>query len=265
MTSGLGTVATPPDVVDLRVFCFLGAPRFHSRPPAFSDTGNVFRGAKVAARLVLAVDGGLESLLDLTQKGRFLPPGLSREWLWVGDGDSLGSRNPESLFAPGALGPSCVELFTSLLPAEKEVSDFGAALDMLENTVLAARGLGAGHVLHLRVEGGLGGRRDHEMCNILEAAEFLERLSRRGITGAVDFDAHVVCFSGKLKWQSTRGASFSLCSLRGTGSLEVSGARYEGKLSLTRGSHGLSNVVEQGEVVAGAGEGGVFLLVSGEA
>jgi thiamine pyrophosphokinase len=158
-----------------------------------------------------------------------------------------------------------VELSTVLLPPEKDFSDFGAALDILENKVLAARGIGAGHVVHLRVERGLGGRRDHEMCNILEAAEFLDRLSRRGITGAVDFDAQVVCFSGKLTWQSTQGAPFSLCCLRGTGAVEISGARYGGTTTLSRGSHGLSNVVEQGEVVVKASEGGVFLLMSGEA
>ena len=224
--------------------------------------------------LVFAVDGGLNDVLELTAKGTFLPPGFSRTWLWTGDGDSLRSRSPASLFAPGALAGELatvggdapengIRLRIELLPREKDTSDFGAALDLLVHSVFPSSGLAAGSTVCLRVEGGLGGRRDHELCNLLEATDFLGTLAASGITGIVDFEGRIVCVSGEARLMSRAGTTFSLCSLRGSQDVNLEGARYGGDLILKRGSHGLSNAVTARDGALRVRTSGVFAVVSG--
>ena len=228
--------------------------------------------------LVFAVDGGLKDVLELTAKGTFLPDGFSRTWLWTGDGDSLGSRSPASLFAPGALAGELageratqsgdapengIHLRVELLPREKDASDFGAALDLLVRSVFPSSGLAAGSTVCLRVEGGLGGRRDHELCNLLEATDFLGTLAASGITGVVDFEGRIVCVSGEARLMSRAGTTFSLCSLRGSKAVNLEGSRYDGDLILKRGSHGLSNEVTARDGAVRVRTSGVFAIVSG--
>jgi thiamine pyrophosphokinase len=271
-------VATPTRP-SLEALLWLGAPatREKKRRGPFARVGSPSEGSASgtdsgtrapANKRVIAVDGGLKGLLESTGGGIFLPPDLARNWLWVGDGDSLHARDPRSFFAPGALeGPTGIELRTLPLPVDKDVSDFGAALDALTSEVENA-GIGSGGSVVVSVEGGLGGRRDHELCNLLEAADFLVGLSALGLHGVVDFEGRIVCFSGGVKLCAPGGTTFSLCSLRGGPELHLAGACYGGELVLGRGSRGLSNVVAgtiEGSLVARAhATDAVFVFVCAE-
>lgn len=247
--------------------CYLGAPLDAPLPapdpciaPECAPPG--FDGEMV----VVAVDGGLDALLAaIDGDPRGLPPGSPRVWNWIGDGDSLSRASPEA--RAKALGAT---LAMTHLPVDKDVSDFGAALDALaaspclrdpwRDVVVVARG-------------GIGGRRDHELCNLLEAVEFVEarrerakrvaraaRFSQTTISEQASIDdgpggpgrargATVVTFpgafhvvSGRVNFAIAPGARFTLASPRGKTRIAVEGAAYSGDIELRRGSHGLSNV-----------------------
>lgn len=298
--------------IGLRVVCFLGAPRHPkacsasrlssasaptedsvsfptssapSSAPSYPLWGTLFPQSVAKSSMAVAVDGGLQAALDCMRNGQAFPPELPKEWLWVGDGDSLGHAPHEALNVWKEVRARGVALSTLQLPPEKDVSDFGAALDALEaklkeehkfegenksegekagatdGLAQAAPHAAAQVAVYVVVQHGLGGRNDHELCNFLEAADFLERLQACGLSGVVDFEGKVVCFSGDLNFACTPGALFTVCALKGNKRVHIEGARYSGDICLHRASHGLSNVVEAPLVVLRGGDGGgVFLL-----
>lgn len=240
-----------PPTRGLRVVCYLGAPTETPVPvPSPAEGPSCAPPGFQGEILVVAVDGGLDALLAASDGARSLPEGFPRKWHWIGDGDSLGRPSPEE-----RLGASGVTMAVTRLPVEKDVSDFGAALDALAASLCASDTL---RDIVIEVHGGLGGRRDHELCNLLEAVEFVEArrarmavkrggASRRG-SAVVTFPGAFHVVSGSVAFFAPEGALFSLASPRGGGKVTVTGALYGGELELRRGSHGLSNVASGGPV-----------------
>ena len=178
--------------------------------------------------LVVYVDGGQRHAHAALQhwKSRWPATPFPENQMWIGDGDSL---NGAEVFA---LGP---QIF---LPPQKDVSDFGAALDWIQSEVLSARS--TWQSVDLYVVGGLGGRRDHELANFLEAQNWVSARSLEfSCPALVQFEKKISVVNGALQWQSK--GTWSLFGTKWPCSAKISGATYEGECILGRPSHGLSN------------------------
>lgn len=124
---------------------------------------------------VIAVDGGAHFAQRLD--------------LWIGDADSFKGKIDSA---------HCLKF-----PPEKDLSDLALALSLLNQD----------HSYYLHLWGFLGGRHDHELFNLGEAAKFLEQHSESRIAlydqqGIKRFD-----FLSKGSWQLSIESLFSLGSI----------------------------------------------------
>ena len=130
--------------------------------------------------------------------------------VWIGDGDS---SSPDVSFSKKIL-----------LDQEKNFSDFGACLDLLSKDPL-----------YVLIQGGFGKRKDHELINLEEARFFLKK---RTSPTVLFFEPYLILSNTELILHLEKNQLFSMVS---ESTIECSGALYDGKLNLTRPSHGLSN------------------------
>ncbi|KAB8031847.1 hypothetical protein [Fluviispira multicolorata] len=155
--------------------------------------------------------------------------------IWAGDSDSLDNKAKKYLDNSSLNNKNqnskSYPLEKILLVKNKDFNDFSVLLDrILKETT--------DHQVFLEIFYGLGGRRDHEVANILEAERFICQLPFGGICF---FHGGVVISSLEFEIFKANKMLFSTF-IRGTnGSLEILGAEYNGHFSLERPSHGLSN------------------------
>lgn len=122
-----------------------------------------------------------------------------------------------------------------MLPKDKDLSDFGAILDRILETV------DLGQPLFLEVWGILGGRQDHECINLEELKAFLAKVDS---AVAVCHPDIVMIRKATLEVDMPKESGFSIWSHTGQGAVSIRGALYSGNLRLQRPSHGLSNIAE---------------------
>lgn len=164
------------------------------------------------------VDGGVAAAIKTEGSLR------AAQQIWfVGDGDSARAEAMSAL-------DRATKFKRMDLPTHKDVSDFGAALD-----VLAAEEHGP---LIVEVFGGLGGRLDHEFINLLEIERFVT--ARKAATVCLCEPA-VLIASASVTLTQLQQKNFSI--VKATAPLVLAGALYDGKTEFNRPSHGLSNVV----------------------
>lgn len=206
---------------------------------------------------IAAADGGLRHVGPVLDALGLAPPQhvsaagrpakviaqAEKQVLWVGDFDSA----PEDASALlTRLTTAGYALSRHALPRDKDVSDYGHLLDLLGTS---AEGLG--RTLCLRVEGALGGRRDHEWVNVQETIRFLKYLR---VGGAVLFGQGIIFTTIPVRIRLRPGSVFTLLtdaravhvdeapgSTDAEAEITLTGALYEGTLRLARPSHGLSN------------------------
>lgn len=167
-----------------------------------------------------AADGGLNYLLRHSKK--------PKKFCWVGDSDSLNKKSISYLASrQNQAHIKIVNLHTC-----KNLSDLAALLDL----ILAEK---IKESLFIEIYGGLGKRRDHELANIQEVAQFLSKLPEGG---AAFFHGGVVLTTLPLKFLQTPCLFFSIFAKN---SFEIRGALYSGRFLLERPSHGLSNQKNQ--------------------
>jgi len=213
---------------------------------------------------VFVADGGLAHMLRITQNGRSLSASTPRTWQWTGDGDSISISLDD---ACRQLAEAGIDLSCHPLPVDKDLSDFGAALDGI---FALWQKIAPEKSLRLFVLGGLGGRRDHALCNLMEAADVCARAGSFGARAQVDFrdGSHVphsdhtalAVFTGEGTLHARTGESFSLVPLRGDTKARIEGALYAGDFDFTRGSRGLSNVLTASDGCVRVHTQGVFAL-----
>ncbi|MEM7208554.1 MAG: hypothetical protein AAF434_12085 [Pseudomonadota bacterium] len=141
-----------------------------------------------------------------------LPDDFHASVISVGDGDSIGDRSLDIVLNP-----------------EKDVSDLGYALGMLEGVAIE----------HLSLSGFLGGRRDHEWINLGEVARFMD--ARRDTRA--DFEDAIAILS-RGQFSLNHHGIFSLVSLKPTRITITGAVKYpleKTTLLAAHSSHGLSN------------------------
>ncbi len=113
----------------------------------------------------------------------------------------------------------------------KDYSDFAIILDKILFESKDTQ-------VFLEIFYGLGGRKDHEIANILEAERFISLLPKGGICY---FHGGVIISSLELEIRKANKMNFSVFCKNNTCEIEITGAKYSGNFSLKRPSHGLSN------------------------
>jgi thiamine pyrophosphokinase len=211
---------------------------------------------------VLICDGGLCLLWDLTNGGKNVPARWSGTWHWFGDGDSLAERSGFSL--PNALDELKsygVNLVLHSFPVQKDFSDFRAALNALDSFVSSSR---EEKNLDVSLYGALGGRRDHEWANVLEARAWANANLRKSVK--MKFDPEFFLLKGEHSLHVRVGSSLSVLAFDEGTSFEIKGAVYEGVGTFLSPSHGLSNFSKDENVIINVSscvlieiEGGDFL------
>lgn len=189
----------------------------------------------VSRRERIFVDGGFRYRSKFRSERNFLET-------WIGDRDSVEDADVAS------------QVFNHIqLDRDKNLSDFAFALDWVHNAS-SSEGL-----LQLDIFAAFGGRRDHMFLNIQECGMFLYPLERPFFCVLHPFCVFAnVPFSFDLK----PGQPFSLAAFTYPQSVHVAGARYSGDLTLTRPSHGLSNIADASTVRVRP-EGGTIALLLG--
>jgi thiamine pyrophosphokinase len=139
---------------------------------------------------------------------------------WVGDGDS--SKYPNS----------CLPFNASQLNSDKDESDFYCALNLYSKMFAVEK------FHRILVLGGFGGRKDHELCNLLEINSFVIKYQSKVL---VQIDLHAYCFNQDIYLKLNKNQTFSLIAFEPV-FVEIEGAKYKGKFWLKSASHGLSNV-----------------------
>ena len=191
---------------------------------------------------VWIADGGLAHFNSLAFVGSKVT--------WMGDGDSLSAQDALRLEKNVAE----LAMFQQVkLEANKNFSDGAAVFDAIFNVTLQEqpKTCGGGAPVFpvvVEVHGGLGGRRDHEWVNVLEAGRFVQRLGQPSAVVFVGQNSGCVVSSASFCLEVDPGHVFTIVDLnqvlRSGGndvSVEVAGARYNGRLTFERPSHGLSN------------------------
>lgn len=118
-----------------------------------------------------------------------------------------------------------------LLDSNKDVSDFGCALDLAKKEF-------DNHDIEIHIFGGLGGRRDHEWLNVLETVAWM---SQQSAAVTCFFGNDLCLFNHKISLQKERGSVFSVWGFEQDIPVKIQGACYSGEFILKRPSHGLSN------------------------
>lgn len=173
---------------------------------------------------VFAADGGF----DHCRRAGVKPAAV------LGDMDSLAGKGDDT---------------TALIrfPAEKDLSDMELAVDHA-----LVNGYGA-----VDVFGALGGRIDHELCNVIVCAKHpgtLRLLDERSVIIAID--------AGKsLSGAGSPGDIITLAALDDGARCTTGGLRYALRDEfLARGSRGLSNVIEGGSFSVAVSSGTVLVI-----
>ena len=177
--------------------------------------------------ILYVADGGLNHIL----KNKI----SYQKLIWVGDHDSLNNVAKKCLdkqslsnknWAPK--GPF-IEDFS--LGKIKDYSDFAILLDMILLESKESQ-------VFLEIFYGLGGRKDHEIANLLEAERFISLLPQGGICY---FHGGIIISSLDLELRKANKMNFSLFCKKDICEIEITGAEYSGHFLLERPSHGLSN------------------------
>lgn len=168
---------------------------------------------------LIVVDGGLHA----AQRN---PATIyaAREVWFVGDSDSVDRTQLAEL-------EKNVILKRFDLPTDKDVSDFGAALDALQELQQTP------HILE--IFNALGDRRDHELINLFEIERYVSACHAPVI---VLCEPQIIFSNISFKVDNRNGSLFSILKST-TQKLEINGAQYDGRVVLNRPSHGLSNKV----------------------
>lgn len=179
---------------------------------------------KIKTRELYVVDGGLNYVLK--NKINF------NKLIWVGDRDSLNSNSMKLIKRKSLLlSNNFIEITEYNLNKDKNYSDFAKLLDIIlleskENQVF------------LEIFYGLGGRKDHEISNILEVERFISLLPEGGICY---FHGGVIISSVSFEMSKTNKMKFSVFGKNEICNVKILGAEYSGQILLERPSHGLSN------------------------
>ncbi|APJ03152.1 hypothetical protein [Silvanigrella aquatica] len=192
---------------------------------------------KINNSILFAADGGLNYII----KNKIRYPKL----IWVGDADSLNPTATKYLEKKlesnrnSNLNLKNPEIHILSLKKNKNYSDFAALLDhILQNS--------SDEKVFLEIFCGLGGRRDHENANILEAERFLTLLPNGGICY---FHGGLILSSIEFEVLKIKNMSFSLFCKKEMAEVEIIGALYSGKFNLERPSHGLSNSASNSRIL----------------
>jgi thiamine pyrophosphokinase len=197
-------------------------------------------------------DGGL----------RYLENGAPYKHIWwIGDGDSLPKNG--LLKGEGGTGQWLEEIQSHhagirgavLLPASKDLSDFAALLEHIEQE------LAPSDCPFIEIFNGLGGRSDHEAINVSEASFFLKKYR-----GVVVFHPDILVTNVPVSFVPEKERPFSILpsGIDFPFEIEIRGAVYSGNISLLRPSHGLSNRSTGGKCVELDPKNGVCLIIMGE-
>jgi thiamine pyrophosphokinase len=155
--------------------------------------------------------------------------------IWAGDQDSLTKTSKKYLdkYSISNKNRTSQDFYIKdiLLEKNKNFSDFSVLLDMIFSN-------NSNSSIFIEVFFGLGGRRDHEMANILEAERFISKLPFGGICY---FHGGIIISSVEFEIKKANKMNFSIFSKSNNSELEISDAIYSGHFSLERPSHGLSN------------------------
>ena len=175
-------------------------------------------------KTLYAADGGLNHILKNKIKYQKI--------IWAGDYDSI-HKSTKNVLQKNSQGNNLKKPSIEVIPLskQKDFSDFAIILDKIfieskEEEVF------------VEIFYGLGGRRDHELANILEAENFISKLPKGGICF---FHGGIVISSLDFKINKMNKIKFSVFSKKENCEIEIIGAKYSGYFLLSRPSHGLSN------------------------
>ncbi len=173
-------------------------------------------------------DGGL--------KFAFMHFKESKNWVWMGDGDSC-NVNLLSQFESSVIdnGGSFHKI---ILNKNKNVSDGAACLDFIQDLFLAST------QLNIEVVGAFGGRRDHEFINFFEIAQF----ARQFKSVAIFLQPDTLLINSYFCIETKIGEIFSVLPLSGASEVKILGAEYSGLFDLNRPSQGLSNIANSDRI-----------------
>jgi thiamine pyrophosphokinase len=181
-----------------------------------------------------AADGGLNQIL----KNKISYQNI----IWVGDYDSLNNAAKKHLdkhslsnknYTPK--GPFIEEISLGKI---KDFSDFALLLDNILYESKETQ-------VFLEIFYGLGGRKDHEIANILEVERFISLLPKGGICY---FHGGIIISSLDLEIRKANKINFSVFCKKNPCEVEITGGEYSGNFFLERPSHGLSNKAKESRV-----------------
>jgi len=131
------------------------------------------------------------------------------------------------------------KIVVDVLPKQKNMSDFGAILDHIFTS------LSTEHPFFIEIYGGLGNAHDHEYANIKEAEYFLSQSKHGGI---IVFQNSLVLSTISFALDRVRKKPFTIfCS--NLLEFKIQNALYSGQVTLSRPSHGLSNLIEKSPLI----------------
>ena len=167
-----------------------------------------------------------------------LANGTLSEVFWTGDADSLSPEHLQWLITAQQKFPESIHL-QNLLP-QKNISDGAALLDSLLKNFKGSAEFQKTPLI-LEIEGGLGGRRDHEWANIWEAVELAKSIPAGAMFVLKSRAEGCIVATLPVALELKSGSNFSVFSTYQNQSISISGALYSGSFVLERSSHGLSN------------------------
>lgn len=176
---------------------------------------------------IFIADGGLNHFLKNKIK--------CKKIFWAGDHDSLLQKSKRFLDKTSIRNkiPQERDLIIEKisLQQKKNYNDFSILLEQIKN-------ISAHNPLFVEIFFGLGGRKDHELANILEAQRFIKNHPAGGLCY---FHGGVIVSSMNFELNNTNNLIFSIFSDNSRDPIFIEGAEYSGRINLERPSHGLSN------------------------
>jgi len=177
--------------------------------------------------LLYVADGGLNYVIQKKIKYQKI--------IWAGDYDSLtisSKKYLEKYSLSNKNNPSKNFSIEEIpLNKNKNFNDFSVLLDSISS-------LNLNDSIFIEIFYGLGGRKDHEVANILEAERFISNLPFGGICY---FHGGVIISSKEFEIKKANKMNFSIFNKGNISEIEILGAIYSGCQTITRPSHGLSN------------------------
>ena len=160
----------------------------------------------------------------------------SKNWVWIGDGDSCDANLLAQFESIVISNGGC--FYKIVLNKNKNISDGAACLDCIQDLFLTSTRL------KIEVVGVFGGRRDHEFINFFEIAQFAKQFESIAIflhpdTLLINISS---CIEAKI------GETFSVTPLYGAPEVRILGAEYSGLFYLNRPSQGLSNIANSDRI-----------------